>query len=102
MHYFYRIIVIRENNRRHFPREKMFLDLVLVASIASLGHYLKNDVSWLSIQTFLLLYLAIYLACILLVFTRNYQTLLKRFVIRRESRHFQMKSVHGHRPQDEV
>lgn len=85
MQYFYRNVLFRGRNKRHLSREELFLDLVLVASIASLGHHLRDDVSWLNIQICLLLYMAIHSAFRQLIFTWNLwgakDDLIEKFVV---------------------
>lgn len=62
MQYFYNDVLFRSKERRQLTREELFLDLVLVASIAALGHHLRAHVTWHSMQTFILLFTAIYSA----------------------------------------
>lgn len=62
MQYFYNDVLFRSKERRQLTREELFLDLVLVASIAALGHHLRVSVTWHSLQIFILLFSAIYSA----------------------------------------
>lgn len=71
MQYFYNDILFRSRSMRHLSREELFLDLVLVASTASLGHHLRESITWMNVQIFLLLYMAIYSAFRQVVFSWN-------------------------------
>lgn len=62
MQYFYNDVLFRSKERRQLSREELFLDLVLVAAIAALGHQLRVSITWSSLQTFVLLFAAIYSA----------------------------------------
>lgn len=63
LQYFYNDVLFRTRHGRGVSREELFLDLVLVAAIATLGHHLRvSEITWSNIENFLLLFTAIYSA----------------------------------------
>eukprot|EP00177_Eucheuma_denticulatum_P008666 GFKZ01015760.1.p1 GENE.GFKZ01015760.1~~GFKZ01015760.1.p1 ORF type:complete len:625 (-),score=65.08 GFKZ01015760.1:570-2444(-) len=61
MQYFYNGILYRTNGLRKVTTEELFLDLVIVAAVAALGHELREtEISWSPIEKFILLFNAVY------------------------------------------
>lgn len=61
MQYFYNDTLYRTVGVRKVSTEELFLDLVIVAAIAALGHELReSEITWLAVEKFLLLFTAVY------------------------------------------
>lgn len=61
MQYFFNDTLYRTRDIRRVSSEELFLDLVIVAAVASLGHELRaQPISWRSVEKFLLLFAAVY------------------------------------------
>lgn len=63
MQFFYNETLYRSRESRKVCREELFLDLVIVAAIAALGHELRAvPISWPAVEKFILLFFALYSA----------------------------------------
>lgn len=61
MQYFYNETLYRTVGLRKVTTEELFLDLVIVAAIAALGHELRESpITWRTVEKFLLLFAAVY------------------------------------------
>ena len=61
MQYFFNDTLFRTRETRKVCSEELFLDLVIVASVASLGHELRAaPISWPTVEKFILLFAAVY------------------------------------------
>lgn len=70
--YMYNGTLFRSPDLRKVSREELFLDLVIVAATAALGHELRSDVvGWAAVEKFILLFFAIYIAWVQVVFLWN-------------------------------
>lgn len=61
MQYFYQSTLYRTVGIRKVSTEELFFDLVIVAAIAALGHELRaSEITWSSVEKFILLFSAVY------------------------------------------
>lgn len=61
MQYFYNDTLYRTVGIRKVSKEELFLDLVIVAAIAAIGHELReSEITWSAIEKFWLLFTAVY------------------------------------------
>lgn len=71
--FFYNDVLFRHKQSRTVSREELFLDLVLVAAIATLGHHLREEpLSWKLVENFVLMFAVIYGAWRHIVLLWNY------------------------------
>lgn len=72
MQYFYSQTLFRTPDHRKVSREELFLDLVIVAATATLGHELRvSRIVWPTVEKFILLFYAVYSAWMQVVFLWN-------------------------------
>jgi hypothetical protein len=65
-------VLVREKDARKPSNEELYLDLILVAAIASLSHQLRHDFhGWSSVENFMLLFAALYSSWRTLMFLWN-------------------------------
>eukprot|EP00177_Eucheuma_denticulatum_P001544 GFKZ01002762.1.p1 GENE.GFKZ01002762.1~~GFKZ01002762.1.p1 ORF type:complete len:626 (-),score=72.62 GFKZ01002762.1:40-1917(-) len=63
MQYFYDDILYRTRGIRKVTTEELFLDLIIVAVVAALGHELRESaISWEALEKFMLLFSAVYIS----------------------------------------